>query len=109
MKNRASRPASILLLALSSLCASSALAVPKEGETAPNARFEDVDGHAFELKSFKGKPILIVYEDKDSAQQNQPLKEDLAKLAKGDRYRAAIALAAVADVSAYDFWPAKAS
>ena len=94
-------------LALSTLGSVPALALPAEGDAAPNARIEDADGRAVELKAFKGKPILIVYEDKDSAAQNQPLKDALSKLAKGDRYKSAVALAAVADVSAYDFWPVK--
>jgi hypothetical protein len=83
------------------------LALPKEGALAPNARLENADGGAREIKGWKGKPILIVYEDKDSATQNKTLKDELAKLAKGDRYKATVALAAVADVSSYDFWPVK--
>ncbi len=83
------------------------LALPKEGVEAPNARLEDADGHKLQMSSLKGKPILIVYEDKDSATQNQPLKDDLSKLAKGDKYKSKVALAAVADVSGYDFWPVK--
>lgn len=98
---------SVAALALSTLGSSLALALPTEGDAAPNARLEDADGRALELKAWKGKPILIVYEDKDSATQNQPLKDALSKLAKGDRYKSAVALAAVADVSAYDFWPVK--
>jgi len=98
-------PALAFLTALT--LASSALALPNEGDAAPNARVEDADGHAVELKQFKGKPILIVYEDKESAEQNQELKKDLSKLAKGDRYKSRVALAAVADVSSYDFWPVK--
>ena len=98
---------STLSLALGVLPAATAFAVPKEGDAAPNARVEDADGRSTELKTWKGKPILIVYEDKDSAQQNAALKEDLAKLAKGDRYKSRVALAAVADVSSYDFWPVK--
>lgn len=82
-------------------------ALPAEGDRAPNARVEDADGRATELKSFRGKPILIVYEDKDSAAQNQALKDELSRLAKGDRYRKTIALAAIADVSAYNYWPVK--
>jgi len=85
----------------------SALALPKEGELAPNARVEDADGNALELKSFKGKPTLIVYEDKDSAALNKSFKEELSKLAKGDKYKSAVGLAAVADVSSYDWWPVK--
>jgi predicted transcriptional regulator len=99
--------AGVAVFALSTLGAATALALPTEGDAAPNARIEDADGRAVELKGFKGKPILIVYEDKDSAAQNQALKDTLSKLAKGDRYKSAVALAAVADVSAYDFWPVK--
>jgi predicted transcriptional regulator len=82
-------------------------ALPKEGKRARNARVTDVEGRVFELEAVKGKPVLIVYEDKESATQNVALKGDLAKLAKGDRYKTTVALAAVADVSSYDFWPAK--
>ncbi|MBK9262383.1 MAG: hypothetical protein IPM54_21595 [Polyangiaceae bacterium] len=89
------------------LIPSPSLAVLKEGVTAPNARVEDADGRALQMKSLQGKPILIVYEDKDSAKQNQALKDDLSKLAKGDKYKSAIALAAIADVSSYNWWPAK--
>ncbi|MGK3997150.1 YtfJ family protein [Sorangium sp. So ce1024] len=89
------------------LISGAALALPSEGDRAPNARVEDADGRELQLKTLRGKPILIVYEDKDSATQNQAFKDALAKLAKGDRYRRTIALAAVADVSSYDFWPVK--
>lgn len=82
-------------------------ALLKEGASAPNARVEDADGKVLQLQSLKGKPILIVYEDRDSSKQNQPLKDDLSKLATGDKYKTAIALAAIADVSSYDWWPAK--
>lgn len=94
-------------LASASLGAADARAVPKEGVPAPNATLEDADGRVRDLGAFRGRPILIVYEDRDSAQQNVQLKKELAELARGDRYRARVALAAVADVSAWDFWPAK--
>ena len=96
-----------VLTAASLLGSATAGATPREGEPAPNATIEDADGHVSELKAFRGKPILIVYEDRASATQNQALKDELAKLARGDGYRARLALAAVADVSAYNFWPAK--
>jgi hypothetical protein len=79
----------------------------KEGAAAPNATLEDADGRVSELRAFRGRPVLILYEDRDSATQNDPLKKELGELARGDRYKARIALAAVADVSAWDFWPAK--
>ncbi|WP_437677593.1 YtfJ family protein [Sorangium sp. So ce131] len=89
------------------LVSGAALALPSEGDRAPNARVEDADGRELQLKALRGKPVLIVYEDKDSAMQNKPLKDALGKLAKGGKYRQAIALAAIADVSSYDFWPVK--
>ncbi len=99
--------AGTVLGAASLLGAADVEAKLKAGERAANARVHDVDGRVFELHAARGKPLLIVYEDKDSATQNVALKGDLAKLAKGDRYKATVALAAIADVSSYDFWPAK--
>ncbi|UQA61886.1 hypothetical protein E8A73_016000 [Polyangium aurulentum] len=84
-----------------------AFGLPREGADAPNARVVDADGRELKLGALRGKPVLIVYEDKDSANQNQGLKDDLSQLAKGDRYKSRIALAAIADVSGYDWWPAK--
>lgn len=101
------KTASIVTLAALLAGASAALALPARGDKAPNAKIEDADGRVLEMKTLKGKPILVVYEDKDSAAQNQPLKDELSKLAKGDKYKRKVALAAVADVSSYDFWPVK--
>ncbi len=100
-------PAGVAALALSIFGSSPALALPTTGDAAPNARLEDADGRALELRAFKGKPILIVYEDKDSAPQNQPLKEALSQATRGDHYKSTLVVAAIADVSAYDYWPAK--
>jgi predicted transcriptional regulator len=90
------------------LMSGAALALPAEGQVAPNARVEDADGRELQVKTLRGKPILIVYEDKDTKAQNQAFKDALARLAKGDdRYRRTLAAVAIADVSAYDFWPVK--
>lgn len=84
-------------------------ALPPLGATLPNARVEDPDGRAVDLHALAGarRPILIVYEDKGSAAQNDAFKRELAARAAGDRYRGAVVLLAVADVSAYDFWPVR--
>lgn len=89
------------------LASAGVAALPSEGEKAPNAKVEDADGRVLEIKTLRGKPILIMYEDKDSSKTNQVFKDELAKLAKGDRYQRVIALAAIADVSSYNFWPVK--
>ncbi|HEU4536806.1 MAG TPA: glycosyltransferase, partial [Polyangiaceae bacterium] len=98
--------AAAVLVALA-LAAGPALARPRAGEAGLNARLEDADGRSVELKALRGQPILILYEDKDSAHQNKQLKDRLAELARGDKYRGRVALAAVADVSSYNYWPVK--
>lgn len=80
--------------------------LPKPGHAA-DARVEDVDGRVFRPSAFKGRPILVVYEDKESKDANTAFKADLTRLMKEKPLRDAVVLAAVADVSEYDSWPAK--
>jgi hypothetical protein len=89
------------------LATSSAGAVPREGDAAPSASIEDADGKVKDFAAFRGRPLLIVYEDRDSAKQNEALKAELATLARGRQDSERVALAAIADVSAWDFEPAK--
>ncbi|RYG62821.1 hypothetical protein EON77_21720, partial [bacterium] len=57
------------------------------------------------LSSLAGMPVLVLYEDKNSAEQNLAFKRELSELAKDGAYKRSIALVAVADVGAYDYWP----
>jgi hypothetical protein len=77
------------------------------GAIRPAGRVHDADDHTLDLRAINGKPILVLYEDKDSAKVNELLKADLSRLAKGDRYRSAVALVPVADVQSFDFWPVR--
>jgi hypothetical protein len=86
--------------------ASNAFALPALGASA-DAFYEDTEGRSLHLKQFIGKPVLILYEDKGSANVNAALKAELARVAKGGRYDARVALVPVADVSAYDYWPVR--
>ncbi|MCU0654612.1 MAG: glycosyltransferase [Polyangiaceae bacterium] len=104
--SRAAQAALPLALALW-LGATSALALPAVGDMGKNVNLEDADGKIVKMESLVGKPILIVYEDKESTKMNQSFKDELSKLAKGDKYRDKVALAAVADVTAYNYWPVK--
>lgn len=94
-----------------SLCALtmtvSAHALPAVGAVGPSGKVVDAEGRGLDLRAVKGKPTLLVYEDQEATKQNVELKTQLAKLAAGERYRAAIALVAVADVEGYDYWPAR--
>lgn len=89
------------------LALSQAMAIPTVGAQGKNVYLEDADGKVIELETMLGKPILLMYEDKDSGKQNQPFKDELAKLAKGDKYKSRINLAAVADLTSYNYWPVK--
>jgi hypothetical protein len=84
-----------------------ASALPPAGSTRPAAHVVDADDRSLDLRAINGKPILVLYEDKDSATMNAALKADLSRLAKGDRYLNAVALVPVADVQSYDFWPVR--
>lgn len=87
------------------LVASTTSALPRIGALRSAAKTVDADDRAFDLRSINGRPILIVYEDKDSSSLNQSLKNELAVLARGDKYRSSVALVPVANVEGYDYWP----
>lgn len=89
------------------LVSAAAAALPSEGALRPSGRVVDADDRALELATLPAKPVLVLYEDKESALVNAALKADLSRLARGDRYRSRVALVPVANVSAYDFWPAR--
>ena len=81
------------------------MALPAVGQQRPDLRLTDAWDRSLSVPKSSGRPLLLVYEDKDSATQNKEFKDELAELAKGDRYRNAVTLLAVADVDGYDFWP----
>lgn len=98
-------------VAAAGLCAltlaGNASALPAIGAAGPAGTVVDAEGRGLDLHGIKGKPTLLVYEDKEATKQNLQLKSELSKLAAGDTYRQAIALVAVADVEGYDYWPAR--
>jgi hypothetical protein len=91
----------------SALGVAPALAIPKEGAAVGSARVEDAEGGGLELKSLKGKPFVIVYDDKTSAPKSEALRREIVALSKTDAYKSKLGVVIVADVSPYDFWPAK--
>jgi hypothetical protein len=93
-----------LLPALTSIAAD---AMPKPGDARPSVRLVDAWDRTVNTRALGDKPVLVVYEDRDSAAQNQILKDELARLGKGDRYKKAMTLLAIADVSGFDYWPAR--
>ena len=104
--NRIARAAAVAALALSTVTGS-AWAAPRAGEAVAAARAESLDGKAFDTRSVKGQTVLVFYEDKDTANQNAAFKNELGRLRKATGFKPGVRVVAVADVSSYDFWPAK--
>lgn len=102
------RTAASFVLALATVAlAGPATALPTLGAARPAVSLVDGWDRPFVLPGGHQKPVLVVYEDKESAQQNQAFKDDLSKLGKGDRYKQRITLVAVADLQGYDYWPVR--
>ena len=92
-----------LLIAL----AAPASALPKRGDARPQLRLVDAWDRTIQMSALGKKPLLLIYEDQDSAKQNQALKDELTRLAKSEHFRSSLTLLAIADVSGFDYWPAR--
>lgn len=71
------------------------------------ASAESPDGERFRLSDHSGRQLLVFYEDKDVRTQNQALKDLLWKSHGQGRYEGRLLIVAVADVSSFNWWPAK--
>lgn len=93
-----------------SSAASPSRALPSLNDARPKVRLVDAWDRTLDIDdgSVKSKKaILVVYENRETSKQNQALKDDLAKLAKEPKFAPGIAVVAVADLTAYDYWPVK--
>ncbi len=95
------------LAPLALLVSTSIAAAPPRGAAVAEFRVENPDGVTLTRTQAAGRPLLVVYEDKESGETNRAFKDELSKLAKGGTWVKRITLAAVADVQSYDFWPAR--
>jgi hypothetical protein len=59
------------------------------------------------IERLAGRPVLIVFESRESAEQNAAFKERLGRFARSGNYRQSIHLVPVASVETYDFFPAR--
>lgn len=90
-----------------SLAITPAHAVPRVGDKAANASVQSLDGRGFDSNDLLGKNTVIFYENKDVTTQNRALKAALSNQKKSEGYGENVRVIAVADVSAWNFWPAK--
>ncbi len=96
-----------VLISIALLVGSAGALPPVGSSPTTTTTLEDADGRALDARAAAGRPMLVVYEDRDTSQQNAPLKRDLKALAGETPRFAALFMLPVADVSDYDYWPAK--
>lgn len=102
-------PVLLLLGALAvGLCAprARAAAAAPAGTALSDVVLSDLDDRPVPLRDLGGRAVALLLEDRDTKEgDNQALKDALGVCTErhGDRFR----LIAVADVSPYDFWPAR--
>ena len=74
---------------------------------APDFALESTTGATRHLRDYRGRVVIILYEDRDSNQQNDTLKRELAERARREDLTRDVALVPVANLSGYNFWPAR--
>ncbi|MBL8601980.1 MAG: hypothetical protein JNK72_08650 [Myxococcales bacterium] len=104
---------------VSSLCASTVSADPPEPPTshmpgvgnerprAPEFNLEGTSGAHRRLRDYAGRVVILIYEDRDSNTQNEPLKQELGEHARATDMTRDVAVVPVANLSGYNFWPAR--
>ncbi len=73
---------------------------------APEFALEGTSGQTRRLRDYRGRVVILIYEDRDSNQQNDALKRELAEHARAQDLTRDVAVVPVANLSSYDFWPA---
>lgn len=73
---------------------------------APDFSLEGTSGQTRRLRDYQGRVVILIYEDRDSNQQNNDLKRELAERARSQDLTRDIAVVPVANLSSYSFWPA---
>lgn len=64
-------------------------------------------GREARLSRWRGKPVILFYEDRDSLELNSRFKDSLFERGKAQGLLDAASVVAVANLQAYDFWPAR--
>lgn len=72
-----------------------------------DATLHSSDGVEAPLSKWRGKPVILFYEDKDSTKLNQGLKEELFQRGKQHGLLEAAWVVAVANLEKFNFFPAR--
>jgi hypothetical protein len=83
-----------------------ALAAAAEPELAA-VQLEGTDGSPARLERFLGRPAVLFYEDRGSRELNRDVKDALITRGRREGLLDAVSVIAVANIAAYDFFPAR--
>src|SRR5438874_4610824 len=88
------------------IVAATAWALPPVGAVPARVEVENVA--AGKMRPLPdARPVLVMYEDKDAQAQNDKARQVLGRITDRAENRARFEFAAVADVAAWNWWPAK--
>ncbi|MDY7232806.1 hypothetical protein [Hyalangium rubrum] len=77
------------------------------GASPLDATLHSSKGDEAPLSKWRGKPVILFYEDKDSTTLNLPLKEELFERGKARGLLEAAWVVAVANLKPFNFFPAR--
>lgn len=89
------------------LAAGSAGGASSSGPEALDATLSTSKGERVQLSRWRGKPVILFYEDKDSTTLNAPLKAELFTRGRERGLLQSAFVVAVANLEKYDFFPAR--
>jgi hypothetical protein len=81
---------------------------PRQGLLAPlEAQLEDARGRPVTLSAYRGKPLVLFYEDHRSTGLNKPLKDELFRHGTARGLLGAATVVAVASLKPFNRWPTR--
>lgn len=78
-----------------------------EPRQAPSFALESTAGARRSLGDYAGRVVLLMYEDRDSQEQNASLKAEVRRRIRQESLGRSLAVVPIADVGRYDYWPAR--
>lgn len=95
-------------LAVLLVATSAAQANPQaDSQDSVDAKLSDSAGKEIQISQFRGKPTLLIYEDRGSREVNRKVKDELWKRGRESGLQDAANVVGVANLQAFDFWPAR--
>lgn len=94
-----------LLVAL--LVVGTSLARATDDAAPRDAELEGTDGGTVAIRMYRGKPAVLFYEDRHSTEINADVKRALWEQGRAANRTDAVHVVAIANIQAYDFFPAK--